>query len=103
MDVDWTAIAKIYGPLGVFAVVTILLVWKKLLPYIERQHKEHIAALQATIEDAREERDIARKLRERETQKFIDSLRIRDEKMERGFSELIVAIHRIERDNQTRQ
>lgn len=100
--IDWTAIAKIYGPLGVFAVVAIVLIWKKLLPYIERQHQEHIQALQSTIEDAREERDLARKLSERQTQKFIESLRMRDEKMERGFSELIVAIHRIERDEPRR-
>lgn len=113
MQIDWTAILKTYGPLGVFCLAAVLLIWKKLVPYIERQHAEHIKALQATVddarreraaavEDARKEREAARRLRERETERFLESLSLRDQKMERGFSELIVAIHRLERDEPRR-
>lgn len=100
---DWPAIAKIYGPLGLISLVVIALVWKGLLPYIKKQHEEHVesletakteqvSALTSVIDDARKERDYTRLLREKEVDKFIDSLRLRDEKMERGFNEIVRAL-----------
>lgn len=102
MQTDWTPILKIYGPLGLFCSVAILLV-ARLLLYIQKQHEEHIKAAHALAEettkaaqtladDARKERDYVRQLREQEVNKFLESLRFRDEKMERGFDEVVRAL-----------
>lgn len=91
-NTDWSSVAKIYGPLGIFCLIAVILVWKGLLPYIKSQHKEHVAALQATIQDARNERDYSRQLREKEVDKFLGSLKLRDEKMEKGFDEIVRAL-----------
>ena len=91
LQLDWDALLKIYGPLGVGCAIAIVLV-KVLLNYIKKQHESN-------LEDARKERDYARQLRERETEKFLESLRMRDEKMERGFSEIIIALHRRDRES----
>lgn len=89
---DWAAIGKIYGPLGLICFVLIFLVWKGLLPYIKSQHEEHVKALQSTIQEARSERDYSRQLREKEVDKFLGSLKLRDEKMEKGFDEIVRAL-----------
>ena len=93
-------IAKASGVIGIVAFVLGLLVWKGLLPYIKKQHEEHLATLKAShdesikahkeiIEDARKERDYVRLLHQKEVDKFLDSLKLRDEKMERGFDEVV--------------
>lgn len=87
-ETDWTPLLKTYGPLGVFCAIAILLV-TRLLRYIQRQHEEHIKLSQGLAEDARKERDYVRSLREQEVNKFIESLRFRDERMERGFDEVV--------------
>lgn len=87
-QMDWSPLLKIYGPLGLFCAIAILLV-TRLLKYIQRQHEEHIEAAQALAEDARKERDYVRQLREQEVNKFLESLKFRDERMERGFDEVV--------------
>lgn len=74
----WESLLKIYGPLGVIACGLGLLIWKKLLPYIEKQQIENRTILTAALEDARKERDLMRQLREREVERFLESLRYRD-------------------------
>lgn len=102
---DWSSVLKIYGPLGVGCVLAIALV-KVLLNYIRKQHEEHVevlekaktdqvAALEKVVTDARTERDYVRVLREKEVDKFIDSLKLRDEKMERGFDEVVRSLRAI--------
>lgn len=98
-QIDWSPVLKIYGPLGLFCAIAIVLV-TRLFKYIQKQHEEHIAATQmlaeetqkaaqALVDDARKERDYSRQLREQEVNKFLESLRFRDEKMERGFDEVV--------------
>lgn len=69
---------KVYGPIGVFAALLVLVIWKKLIPYIEQQQKDSKEILQGALDDARKERDLVRQLREKEVDKFIESLRYRD-------------------------
>jgi hypothetical protein len=99
---DWPTVLKTFGPLGLGCLLAIGLV-KALLDYIRRQHEAHakalqdakieqVAALEKVVDDARKERDYSRQLREMEVNKFIDSLRFRDEKMERGFDEVVRAL-----------
>jgi hypothetical protein len=90
-QIDWSPLLKIYGPLGLFCAIAILLV-SRLLKYIQKQHDEHVEAVQGIAEDARKERDYSRQLREQEVNRFIESLRFRDEKMERGFDEIVRAL-----------
>jgi|SRR6185369_10820922 len=98
-QIDWSPLLKVYGPLGLFCAVAILLV-SRLLTYIQKQHKEHIEvtkalaeetrqAAQSLADDARKERDYVRQLREQEVNRFLESLKLRDEKMERGFDEIV--------------
>ena len=106
-QIDWSPVLKVYGPLGVFCAIGILLV-SRLLKYIQKQHEDHIQvtqalaeetrrAAQALADDARKERDYGRELREQELNRFIESLRFRDEKMERGFDEVVRALQETRR------
>jgi hypothetical protein len=88
---EWSSILKIYGPLGLFCGLGIVFV-KVLLMYIKKQHEAHVEVLKGQADDARKERDYSRQLRELEVNKFIDSLKLRDEKMERGFDEVVRAL-----------
>lgn len=89
----WESLLKIYGPLGVIAFGLGLLIWKKLLPYIEKQQIENRTILTAALEDARKERDLMRQLREKEVERFLESLRYRDEQ----FKEVAEAINTVKR------
>lgn len=75
----WESLLKIYGPLGLIAFGLGLLIWKKLLPYIEKQQADNRAILTSALEDARKERDLMRQLREKEVERFLESLKYRDE------------------------
>lgn len=79
MDLNLDSLLKIYGPLGLMLGVLILVIWKKLIPYIEKQRADYQAVLNSALEDARSERDYVRQLREKEVEKFLESLRYRDE------------------------
>jgi F0F1-type ATP synthase membrane subunit b/b' len=78
MEFNLESLLKLYGPLGLGFGLMVLLVWKKLLPYIEKQRAEYQAVLTSALEDARNERDLMRQLREQEVTKFLESLRYRD-------------------------
>jgi hypothetical protein len=78
MEINLESLLKLYGPLGLGFGLLVLLVWKKLLPYIEKQQADNRNILTSALEDARKERDLMRQLREREVEKFLESLRYRD-------------------------
>jgi hypothetical protein len=74
---EW--LLKIGGPLGLVVVLLLLYYWKVVLPEQKRLHDEYKAALTSALEDARNERDAVRALREQEVTRFLESLRYRDE------------------------
>lgn len=79
--ISWSEIGRVWGPLGLGYVLLLLMVvagakWFK-------------SSLTSTTEDARRERDYARQQRERESDKFLESLRVRDELMKKGFEEVL--------------
>lgn len=90
-QVDWEAIGKTWGPLGVIFVVAIFGIVAGA-----RMVKSMVLG---TIEDARKERDYMRQQREREANAFIQSLTTRDELMKEGFDEVL----REMRDNHPRR
>ena len=79
MDISLDSLLKLYGPLGLLAGILLLVIWKHLLPYIEKQQAENRAILTAALEDARKERDAERQVRIREVERFLESLKYRDE------------------------
>lgn len=90
-QIDWARIGQVWGPLGIgFAVLLILVVagarWFK-------------SSLEATIADARKERDAARAANEAQAVRFLESLRLRDEIQEKGFEEILREL----RSNNTRR
>lgn len=98
-QIDWGPVIKVYGAWGVVFAIAVLL-GRALLKYIQKQHELHInaaqaladeakKAAQAVADDARKERDYTRTLREQEVNKFLESLKLRDEKMEKGFDEIV--------------
>jgi hypothetical protein len=93
MDLNPESLLKLYGPLGLIVFGLAMLVWKKLLPYIEKQQADNRATLTAALEDARKERDYMRQLREREVDKFLESLRYRDAE----FKSVAEAINSVKR------
>lgn len=79
MEINLESLLKIYGPLGLFVGFLMLVIWKALIPRIDKQQEQHVQFIIATLDDARTERDKMRELREREVDKFIQSLKFRDE------------------------
>lgn len=79
MDVNLESLLKVWGPLGLFVGVLLLLIWKVLIPYIKQQQVDNRETLTSALEDARKERDLMRQLREKEVDKFLESLKYRDE------------------------
>lgn len=78
---DWDSIGRLWGPLGVGFVLFILLA----LGLFRAGHK----LLNETIEDARKERDSANARSERQADKFLESLKVRDDLMKDGFDEVL--------------
>lgn len=100
MDLSLEAWLKLYGPMGLLAGLLILVIWKALLPRIDRQQEDNRNLLTATLEDARKERDRerenarlerdeSRKVIESQANKFLESLRLRDEIQKDGFDEIL--------------
>src|SRR5690242_17633204 len=89
---EWPELIKTVGyPTGILIVVG-LVVRYGLWPWFKQQQAEKDADLKNAIEDARKERGYMRIQREKEVEKFLESLRLRDEKMERGFNEIVIAL-----------
>lgn len=100
MDLSLEAWLKLYGPMGLLAGLLILVIWKALLPRIDRQQEENRGILTATLEDARKERDRerenarqereeSRKMIEAQANKFFESLSLRDKIQKEGFDEIL--------------
>lgn len=90
-QIDWARIGQVWGPLGIGFIVLLVLVvagakWFK-------------SSLEATITDARKERDAARAANETQVGRFLESLKLRDEIQEKGFEEILREL----RNNQTRR
>lgn len=80
-QIDWSAIGRTWGPLGVVFVVAIvgIIAGARLVRSL----------ILGTIEDARKERDYMRTQREREATAFIESLQKQGELIEKGFDEVL--------------
>lgn len=79
MEVNLETLVKLYGPLGLIVFGLSVYVWRKLLPKIDQREAENRAVLMSVVDDARKERDLMRQLREKEVDKFLQSLKYRDE------------------------
>lgn len=79
MDLTIETLLKFYGPLGLIIAILLLAIWKWLIPRMDKREEEYRTVLTAALDDARKERDAARQLREKEVDKFLESLRYRDE------------------------
>lgn len=80
-QIDWSAIGKTWGPLGVVFVIAVIgiIAGARLVKGL----------ILGTIEDARKERDYMRHQREREADAFVESLKRRDQLMSDGFDEIL--------------
>lgn len=95
---DWLEVLKTGGAGLVIAAFLGLIIWKVLIPMVNRQQEDTKAILLGALEDARKERDLMRQLREKEVDKFLESMRYRDQK----FEDIVEAI-RESREPRTRQ
>lgn len=91
-QIDWSRIGQIWGPLGVIAVVFLIL--------IVAGAKWFKSTMEGTLADARKERDAARVANEQQASRFLESLAKRDEIMEKGFDEIL---HEIRNSNNVRR
>jgi hypothetical protein len=82
MQITGESLVKFYGPLGLIIFGLALYVWKVLLPKIEQRETEYRAMMASIVDDARKERDLSRQAREREVDKFVESLRFRDQEFQ---------------------
>lgn len=95
---DWLEVLKTGGAGLVIAAFLGLIIWKVLIPMVHRQQEDTKAILLGALEDARKERDLMRQLREKEVDKFLESMKYRDQK----FEDIAEAI-RESRESRTRQ
>lgn len=100
MDLSLDAWLKLYGPMGLLAGLLILVIWKALLPRIDKQQEENRAILTATLDDARkerdrerenarQERDESRKAIETQANQFLESLQLSYKIQKEGFDEIL--------------
>lgn len=85
---DWLEVLKTGGAGLVIAAFLGLIIWKVLIPMVNKQQEDTKTILLSALEDARKERDLMRQLREKEVDKFLDSMKHRDEK----FNSIVEAI-----------
>ena len=78
MDITADALFKVYGPIGLIIFGLALFIWKWLLPTMAKRDEEYRNVLTSALDDARKERDTMRQLREKEVDRFLESLRYRD-------------------------
>lgn len=90
-NLDW--LLKVGGPLGFVCGLLLLYYWKVALPEQRRLQDEYKNALTSALDDARKDRDATRALREKEVDKFLESLRYRDEQ----FTKVADAINSVKR------
>lgn len=97
-NLDW--LLKVGGPLGFVVAVLLLYYWKVVLPEqakqreqtrldLERTRNEYQQILTSALNDARNERDQERKMREQELTRYMESLKYRDDR----FKEVADAIN----------
>jgi F0F1-type ATP synthase membrane subunit b/b' len=79
VEINLDTLLKLYGPLGLIVFGLAVFVWKKLLPKIDQREAEYRAMMTSVVDDARKERDLSRQAREKEVDKFIESLKFRDQ------------------------
>src|SRR5689334_7670470 len=99
---EWPELIKTVGYPTAILIVVGLVVRYGLWPWFKQQQAEKDADLKNAIEDARKERDYMRLQREKEVEKFLESIRFRDEKMERGFDEVVAALRELKESKSRR-
>lgn len=91
MEVSTEAILKLWGPFGIIVVGLVVFIWKKLLPDLEKQQQAYREVLTSALDDARKERDQERALRQQELNRYMESLKYRDDR----FKEVADAINSV--------
>lgn len=99
-NVEW--LLKIGGPLGFVVALLLIYYWKVVIPEQAKQREqtrldlesaraEYQRILTSALNDARSERDQERKLREQELNRYMESLKYRDDR----FKEVADAINSV--------
>lgn len=91
MDINAEAVLKLWGPFGMIVMGLVVFIWKKLLPDLEKQQQAYRDVLTSALDDARKERDQERNLRQQELNRYMDSLKYRDDR----FKEVADAINQV--------
>lgn len=89
MEITGEAILKLWGPFGIIVIGLTAFIWKKLLPDLEKQQAAYREVLTSALDDARKERDQERLLRQQELNRYMESMKYRDEQ----FKEVAEAIN----------
>lgn len=79
MEISGEAVLKLWGPFGVIVIGLTAFIWKKLLPDLEKQQAAYRDVLTTALADARKERDQERLLRQQELNRYMESMKFRDE------------------------
>lgn len=91
MDINLEAVLKLWGPFGMIVMGLVVFIWKKLLPDLEKQQQAYRDVLTSALDDARKERDQERNLRQQELNRYMESLKYRDDR----FKEVADAINQV--------
>lgn len=82
-QIDWSSIAKTWGPLGLMSVLFLLLVWQGA--------KAAKKAIEDTIADARKERDLGRELLKQQAAEFTVHIKQENEEFRSALKDVVSA------------
>jgi uncharacterized membrane protein YhiD involved in acid resistance len=96
-SVDWSAVAKTWGPLGVVFVVALIVFvggLRFLKSYLTRKDAEANKLVTDTIDDARKERDAGRQLLKEQATEFVAHIKQENEEFRTSLRDVVRAFER---------
>ena len=96
-NVDWSAVAKTWGPLGIIFVVFILLligVARFLRTHLAQKDADAAKLIADAIVDARSERDASRRLIKEQATEFVAHIKEENQQFRDSLREVVAAFER---------
>ncbi|HEX5704850.1 MAG TPA: hypothetical protein VFX97_16755 [Pyrinomonadaceae bacterium] len=95
--VDWSAVGKTWGPLGIIFVAALILLFgiaRFLKTYLERKDADAAKLVADAIIDARSERDVTRLLIKEQAAEFVAHIKEENQQFRDSLKDVVAAFER---------
>lgn len=95
--IDWSAIGKTWGPLGIIFIAAIILLFaalRFLRTYLTKKDEEAAKLILDTITDARKERDASRQLLKEQAAEFVAHIKSENEEFRLSLRDVVGGFER---------